>query len=386
MAGFELASSRGGPSIWEVLKAAGFEGKTAMKDFRAKMDKLGIPKDLGQKNSQALKWLNKNSKLKYVPLSDELLELEKSMGLHGSSKADKYFKRPERRIALSQRLSKVQEWAHEKFGKKTTMPKLEGIVNKLKDIPLIAKKGTDFLMKLGFRMTLGPSMIGADLMTEEAAGPIAEILSDKKEPLTYRGGGMANINTMTAPLGYKDAGEVGPREDIIQKTNEMITYLNARVAEQSLGTEPAARIINDITEERRKENPDYDRLNEMYSQYKSMDDFAMKVYFTDKYDEPEKKGRSEKGFLNRILNTIHDVTMRPKDAEIGYNAGGLASISQMTRPIHMNNGGETKTATASGMHPLVEWKEIYDAWIIDGGEEMPLWDFIEMMTKGIKKG
>jgi len=206
MAGFELASSRGGSSIWEVLQAAGFEGKTAMKDFRAKMDKLGIPNDIGQKNSQALKWLNKNSKLKYVPLSDELLEVEKSMGIHGSSKADKYFKRPERRIALSQRLSKVQEWAHEKFGKKTTMPKLEGIINKLKDIPLIAKKGTDFLMKLGFRMTLGPSMIGADLMTEEAAGPIAEILSDKKEPLTYRGGGMADINDMTKPLGYYRGG------------------------------------------------------------------------------------------------------------------------------------------------------------------------------------
>ena len=206
MAGFELASSRGGSSIWEVLQAAGFEGKTAMKDFRAKMTKLGIPNDLGQKNSQALKWLNKNSKLKYVPLSDELLELEKSMGIHGSSKADKYFKRPERRIDLSQRLSKVQEWAHEKFGKKTTMPKLEGVINKLKDIPLIAKKGTDFLMKLGFRMTLGPSMIGADLMTEEAAGPIAEILSDKKEPLTYRGGGMADINDMTKPLGYYRGG------------------------------------------------------------------------------------------------------------------------------------------------------------------------------------
>jgi hypothetical protein len=208
MAGFELASSRGGSSIWEVLQAAGFEGKTAMKDFRAKMTKLGIPNDLGQKNSQALKWLNKNSKLKYVPLSDELLEVEKSMGIHGSSKADKYFKRPERRITLSQRLSKVQEWAHEKFGKKTTMPKLEGIINKLKDIPLIAKKGTDFLMKLGFRMTLGPSMIGADLMTEEAAGPIAEILSDKKEPLTYRGGGMADINDMTKPLGYAAGGPI----------------------------------------------------------------------------------------------------------------------------------------------------------------------------------
>ena len=142
-----------------------------------------------------------------------------------------------------------------------------------------------------------------------------------------------DINRMTAPLGYKDAGEVGPREDIIQKTDEMITYLNARVAEQSFGTEPAARIINDITEERRKENPDYDRLNQMYSEYKAMDDFAMKVHFTDKYDEPEKKGRSEKGFLNRILNTIHDVTMRPKDAEIGYNSGGIVSLNHLTRRL-----------------------------------------------------
>jgi len=142
---------------------------------------------------------------------------------------------------------------------------------------------------------------------------------------------------MTRPLGYKegtpDGTLVGDREDIIQKTNEMITYLNARVAELSFGTEPAARIINDITEERRKENPDYDRLNEMYSQYKSMDDFAMKVYFTDKYDEPEKKGRSEKGFLNRILNTIHDVTMRPRDAEIGYNSGGIVSLNHLTRRL-----------------------------------------------------
>ena len=323
MAGFELASSRGGSSIWEVLQAAGFEGKTAMKDFRAKMDKLGIPNDIGQKNSQALKWLNKNSKLKYVPLSDELLEVEKEMGISKSK---------EQKFKLSKKLSDVQKWAHKTFGKKTTMPKLEGIMDKLKNIPEIVSKGTSYLTKLGFRMTLGPSMIGADLMTEEAARPLAEMVSGKKELLTYRGGGMMDINRMTAPLGYKDAGEVGPREDIIQKTDEMITYLNARVAEQSFGTEPAARIINDITEERRKENPDYDRLNEMYLQYSGMDDFAMKVYFTDKH-ETEKKGRSEKGFLNRILNTIHDVTMRPRDAEIGYNAGGIVSLNHLTRRL-----------------------------------------------------
>ena len=74
------------------------------------------------------------------------------------------------------------------------------------------------------------------------------------------------------------------------------------------------------------------------------------------------------------------------DKDLGKAKGGIMDINQMTRPVHMEGGGETKTATASGMHPLVEWEEIYDAWIIDGGEEMPLWDFIEMMTKGIKKG
>ena len=149
--------------------------------------------------------------------------------------------------------------------------------------------------------------------------------------------GIKDIYRMTAPLGYKegtpDGTLVGDREDIIQKTNEMITYLNARVAEQSFGTEPAARIINDITEERRKENPDYDRLNKMYLEYSGMDDFASKVYFTDKH-ETETKGRSEKGFLNRILNTIHDVTMRPKDAEIGYKAkGGIVSLNHLTRRL-----------------------------------------------------
>jgi len=331
MTGFELPSARGGgTSVWDALKSAGFTGDNAMRDFRAKMTKLGIPNDLGQKNSKALEWLNKHSKVKYVPLPDELLKLEKEMGLDKPSK-----------FSLSKKLSDVQKWAHEKFGKKTTMAKLEGIIKKLEDIPQVAKKGASYLTKLGFKMLM-PVGAAYSLLESKplASGELTpEVVEEyKKRSMNKRGGGMADIYDMTQPLGYKDAGEVGPREDIIQKTNEMITYLNARVAEQSLGTEPAARIINDITEERRKENPDYDRLNKMYLEYSGMDDFASKVYFTDKH-ETETKGRSEKGFLNRILNTIHDITMRPKDAEIGYNSGGLASISQMTRPVHMVGGG-----------------------------------------------
>jgi hypothetical protein len=61
-----------------------------------------------------------------------------------------------------------------------------------------------------------------------------------------------------------------------------------------------------------------------------MDDFAMKVYFTDKYPEEEEKKES---LLNRILGTIHDVTMRPRGAEIGYNAGGIVSLNHLTRRL-----------------------------------------------------
>ena len=203
---------------------------------------------------------------------------------------------------------------------------------------------------------MGGPLTGADLMSSQANEEAMQTLFPTEQ--TFAGGGMASMDDMTRPLGYKEGTRegttVGDREDIVQKTNEMITYLNARVEEQSFGTEPAAKIINDITEERRKENPDYDRLNQMYLEYKDMDDFASKVYFTDKYDEPEKKGRSKEGFLNRILNTIHDVTMRPKDTEIGYNTGGLASINQMTRPVYMAGGGIAGYAHGGGIRDLAK--------------------------------
>ena len=350
MAGFELSSSRGGPSIWEVLKAAGFESKTPMKDFRAKMTKLDIPNDLGQKNSKALKWLNKNSKLKYVPLSDELLELEKSMGIHGSSKADKYFKRPERRIALSQRLFKIQEWAHEKFGKKTTMPKLEGIVNKLKDIPLIAKKGTGFLMKLGFRMTLGPSMIGADLMTEEAAGPIAEILSDKKEPLTYRGGGMANINTMTAPLGYKEgnkSGEVvGDREKKVGWAEPYSTEALDNLM-RKLG-----RKIKDFAKYGWGDKEDY---MEIGGRQVDPDDPNFRRFIENNYQA------SGESYIEGIENYRKAV-----EGE-GFQRGGLAGINQITRPVHMAGGG-----LMGSLDPLVRGLMIHDILSDKIGKRPPI--------------
>ena len=45
-----------------------------------------------------------------------------------------------------------------------------------------------------------------------------------------------------------------------------------------------------------------------------------------------------------------------------YNEGGVVGIDQLTKPV----GEEYKTAE-SGMHPLVVFKEMHDAYILDGG-------------------
>ena len=204
MAGFELSSARGGANIWKVLESAGFTGETAMRDFRAEMTNRGIPNDIGQKNSKALTELNKMAKIKYTPLPDELLKLEKEIGLDKSGK-----------FSLSKKLDDVQKWAHKTFGKKTTMPKLVGILNKLDDIPEIAKKGTKYLSKLGFRMIAPLTGIGyatdilnlTDIMGFKDKGiePSAKVASQTER---FRGGGMMDIDTMTQPLGYAAGGPI----------------------------------------------------------------------------------------------------------------------------------------------------------------------------------
>ena len=208
MAGFELSSARGGANIWKVLESAGFTGETAMRDFRAEMTNRGIPNDIGQKNSKALTELNKMAKIKYTPLTDELLKLEKEIGLDKPGK-----------FSLSKKLDDVQKWAHKTFGKKTTMPKLEGILNKLEDIPQIAKKGAGYLTKLGFKMLM-PVGAAYSLLESKplASGELTpEGIEEYKkgsmqQTMNRRGGGMMDIDTMTQPLGYYRGGRAGAPE------------------------------------------------------------------------------------------------------------------------------------------------------------------------------
>ena len=64
-------------------------------------------------------------------------------------------------------------------------------------------------------------MLYEDLTREQQSVVRKAVEEDKrrtsgviKRPSAYAGGGMMNINRMTAPLGYKEAGEVGIRERI----------------------------------------------------------------------------------------------------------------------------------------------------------------------------
>ena len=51
--------------------------------------------------------------------------------------------------------------------------------------------------------------------------------------------------------------------------------------------------------------------------------------------------------------------------------GGMATMDYMTRPVGYDNGGsvkeEHKTADIFGLHPLVVFQEMHDAYILDGG-------------------
>ena len=148
------------------------------------------------------------------------------------------------------------------------------------------------------------------IMDQRSGGMLSKLFREMDAKIDVKGKGMADINRMTAPLGYAAGGpasitalekrglgekEFDLREDIVQKTNEMISYLNKRVGEQSFGAGPAAEITNYLTEERRKENPDYDRLNEMYLQYSGMPDFK------------DAQVKEEKGMGEKIMKGLGEL-------------------------------------------------------------------------------
>jgi len=87
--------------------------------------------------------------------------------------------------------------------------------------------------------------------------------------------------------------------------------------------------------------------------------------------------------LKKELKRIREPIPRPPS----YAGGGMMNINDITRPVGMADGGLPKEeqVSASGTHPLVVFKEMYDQYRIDGvpiaGEKEPLSfkDFFEII-------
>ena len=78
---------------------------------------------------------------------------------------------------------------------------------------------------------------------------------------------MAGLEELIDTLKSKftrSGGEQSVHDMYIEKTNEIIGVLNERVGNRSLDPYKAAEIIDVITEERRKENPDFEMLDDWY--------------------------------------------------------------------------------------------------------------------------
>ena len=103
-----------------------------------------------------------------------------------------------KRAQMNIRLKVISE-AAEKIDGNTS--KFNFIVKQVSEnFPQLAKKTVMSLTKAIF-MGAGPSMIAADLIPEEVLGSMARDLGMDQSPMSFKDGGIANINDITKPIG-----------------------------------------------------------------------------------------------------------------------------------------------------------------------------------------
>ena len=121
-----------------------------------------------------------------------------------------------KRAQMNIRLKVISE-AAEKIDGNTS--KFNFIVKQVSEnFPQLAKKTVMNLTKAIF-MGAGPSMIAADLIPEEVLGSMARDLGMDQSPMSFKDGGIANINDITKPVGY-DVGGIVPKK----KPEKELTY------------------------------------------------------------------------------------------------------------------------------------------------------------------
>jgi hypothetical protein len=227
-----------------------------------------------------------------------------------------------------------------------TFNRYEGVTKKF--LKEFVKKGK-FLSPWGMMTGLAMEMMeDPDYMKTVGFG--------ESEPLTYKGGGMADINDMTRPLGYRNGGEfpgnlnkaeIGALLAAGTTREELPGNLNRTELKLLQETKPE---VGTFAEQRSL----LDKLKSLFrpKQYEGGDDPRYMRFF----DKLWKEGYSQKQ-IDMIWNSggkINKEDIVPERVEYDFDKeksfvpegefrgakGGLASISQMTRPVHMAGGGD----------------------------------------------
>jgi len=166
----------------------------------------------------------------------------------------------------------------------------------------------------------------------------------ESEPLTYKGGGMADINDMTRPLkGYNSGGPAGMTD--LERTG----YDRSKSSAWNIN-DLVRDVVGDIgTSIKSKVSGAGEKIKNLFE---GGDDSRYMRFF----DKLWKEGYSQKQ-IDMIWNSggkINKEDIVPERVEYDFDKeksfvpegefrgakGGLASISQMTRPVHMAGGGD----------------------------------------------
>ena len=219
--GFKPASVYKGKTMMDTFDA--FNKKTGMGAAEYLMNR-GLPlvgKAGGEKSLEAINKVVDEAD-RFEKINPGVRRAEEMMGATVKTMKNKPI-----RTMITNVFESVQSKADEIFGAAQDIAgdiakqedKLKFITKEVAEkLPKLAIGGVDLIRKIGFNMVFGgPSMMGADLIPESVLNDMAEDLGVKeKEPMTFAGGGMAMMDDMIKPLGYKNAGEVGIREKVIE--------------------------------------------------------------------------------------------------------------------------------------------------------------------------
>ena len=190
------------PSVYKGQKADRLIselGIGTVEDF----NKLAREQGLGSfgKDKEATKFLNqlltKAGKPNYSTVApiQRVVEKELFPGSPQKTKMD--------RMVFTTRMEKISNAVQSM--KKPLEEKVQYIRNMIKSYyPTITSKSLQSMIRL-FSMSMGPSMIGADMMSEGANKEAMNKIFGGAQ--SYAGGGMMNINEMIRPIGMAGGGD-----------------------------------------------------------------------------------------------------------------------------------------------------------------------------------